>query len=366
MKKNNTDFQCVIVGAGVVGLSIARSISQKNKSVLVLEKNNNFGEESSSRNSGVIHAGLYYPKNSLKALFCVKGNSEIYSYAKKRKINFNKCGKLIVANNSSEEKILSKINKNASENGIHLKYKDIKALRKIEPNLNCYSALYSKSSGIIDSHDLMNNFIADIEDKKGELVFNSNVDSIDSENEKIKFTINKNNFFSTKILINCSGLGSHLLASTMKQLNKKHIPQIYLVKGSYMKLSGKSPFKKLIYPVPTSNGLGIHSTLNLEGQTIFGPDDELVKKIDYSVSESKKTKFVKSIKKFWPNILKEKISCDYSGIRTKVQKNDFIIQDPSIHNIEGLINLYGIDSPGLTSSIPIGEYVANKCINLLK
>jgi L-2-hydroxyglutarate oxidase LhgO len=365
MVKDRTDFECVVVGAGILGLSVARSISKRNKKVLVLEKNRRFGEETSSRNSGVIHAGIYYPKKSLKSIFCVKGNSEIYSFAKKRGIHFNKCGKLIVANNPSEEKILLKIKKNASKNGISLLYINNKKLKTIEPNLNCFSALYSETSGVIDSHDLMTNFVFDIESKKGELVFGCKVNTISIEKEKIKFSVNKNNFFTTKVLINCSGLESHLLAKKIKQLNKSLIPKIKFVKGSYMKLTGKSPFKKLIYPVPTQNGLGIHSTLNIEGQTIFGPDDEIVKKINYNVSEEKKEKFINSIKKFWPEISKDKITCDYSGIRTKVKKNDFIIQDYNDHHLKGLINLFGMDSPGLTSSIPIGEYVANKCIYIL-
>ena len=259
MIKNQTDFECVVVGAGIVGLSVARSIAKRNKQVLVIEKNKRFGEETSSRNSGVIHAGIYYPKNSLKATFCKKGNSEIYSYAKKRGINFNKCGKLIIANSSFEEKILSQIKTNAEKNGIILKYKNKTHLKKIEPNLNCFSALYSETSGIIDSHDLMANFIFDIEDKKGELVFQSKVSKVKIENKKIKFCINNdNNYYSTKVLINCSGLESPLLAHHIKQLKKSSIPKIIFVKGSYMKLSGKSPFKKLIYPVPTKNGLGIH------------------------------------------------------------------------------------------------------------
>ena len=290
MTNNKTDFQCVIVGAGIIGLSIARCIAKKNINVLVLEKNKKFGEETSSRNSGVVHAGIYYPQNSLKAKLCTKGNSEIYSYAKERGIGHNKCGKLIIANNLSEEKVLSKIKKNAKKNGILLKYINKEALNSIEPNLNCYSALYSKTSGIIDSHELMVNFISDIENKKGQIIFKSEVDSIYVDKEKIKFSINKTNFFSTKILINCSGLQSHILAKKIKQLDQNFIPKINFVKGSYMKLIGKSPFKKLIYPVPTQNGLGIHSTLDLDGQTIFGPDDEVVKKIDYHVKEEKKKK----------------------------------------------------------------------------
>ena len=364
MKKNNTNFQCVVIGAGVIGLAIAKKLAEK-IDVLVLEKNKRFGQETSSRNSGVIHAGIYYPKNSLKAILSRKGNSKIYSYARERGINFNQCGKYIVANNPSEERILLKIKKNASKNGIFLEYKNSKVLKKIEPNLKCYSALYSKSSGIIDTQSLMSNFIKDIENNKGQIIFNSKVEFINICKDKITFSVNKN-FFSTKVLINCAGLQSHILADKISKLEKKFIPKVTLVKGSYMKLSGKSPFKKLIYPVPTNFGLGIHSTLNLEGQTIFGPDEEIISKIDYTVDKNKKNKFVENIKKFWPEISDKKIYCDYSGIRTKVEKNDFIIQDQNIHKNKGLINLFGIDSPGLTSSISIGDFVSKKCINFLK
>jgi len=366
MKKINTDFECVVVGAGVIGLSIARSFSNRGVNVLVLEKNAKFGEETSSRNSGVIHAGIYYPNYSLKSLFCKKGNIELYKYAKERKIKVNKCQKLIVSCSKSDEVILKKIQKIGKLNGVELFQKTNSDLKKMEPNLDCNSALLSKNSGIIDVHNLMLNFISDIEKKKSQIVFNSKVDKVDATKEKIFFSVDSKKLFSTKFFINCSGLFSHILAKKIIGLNKKLIPKIKYIKGNYMKLSGNSPFNRLIYPTPTKFGLGIHSTLNLNGQTIFGPDDEKITKIDYNVSERKKKKFVDSIKKFWPNIINKNITPDYSGIRTKTENNDFVIQDYTEHKVPGLVNLFGIDSPGLTSSIPIGEYVSSKCINYLR
>lgn len=366
MRKVNTDFECVVVGAGIIGLSIARSFSKRGINVLVLEKNKKFGEETSSRNSGVIHAGIYYPKGSLKSLFCKKGNEELYKYARKRKIKINKCQKLIVSCSKSDEIILNKIKSIGKLNGVELFKKTNSDLKRMEPNLNCYSALLSKGSGIIDVHNLMMNFISDIERKKSQIVFNSTVDKVDATQEKIIFSVNSKETFSTKLFINCSGLFSHILAKKIMGLKKELIPKINFIKGNYMKLSGKSPFSRLIYPVPSKFGLGIHSTLNLSGQTIFGPDDEKVTEINYNVSERKKKKFVNSVKKFWPDIIDRNIAPDYSGIRTKTEDNDFMIQDYTNHKVPGLVNLFGIDSPGLTSSIPIGEYVSSKCLNYLR
>ena len=366
MRKLITDFECVVVGAGIIGLSIARSFTKRGVNVLVLEKNTKFGEETSSRNSGVIHAGIYYPKGSLKSLFCKKGNEELYKYAIERKIKINKCQKLIVACSKSEETILKKIKKIGKLNGVELSQKTNLDLKKMEPNLDCYSALLSKSSGIIDVHNLMLNFVSDIERKKGQIVFNSRVDKVDATKDKIYFSVNSKENFSTKLFINCSGLFSHILAKEIIGLKKELIPRINYVKGNYMKLSGKSPFSRLIYPIPSKFGLGIHSTLNLSGQTIFGPDDEKILKINYNIGERKKKKFVNSVKKFWPSIVDRNITPDYSGIRTKTDSNDFMIQDYTNHKVPGLVNLFGIDSPGLTSCIPIGEYVSSKCLNYLR
>ncbi len=358
--KTSIDFECVVIGAGIIGLAIAKSLSNKGFEVLLIEKNKSFGQETSSRNSGVIHAGIYYENNSIKSQLCLQGNKLLYNYANSRKINFKKCGKLIIAKNINEESKLLKIKSKAQRNGVELIYKNQKEAQKIEPRLNCYSALLSESSGIIDSYELMWNFLIDIESNGGKLIFNSEVESINPRNDRIDFFIDDNNKYSTKLLINSAGLQSHILASKIKDFNKSYIPQVKYNKGSYLKLVGKPPFKKLIYPLPTQNGLGIHSTTNLQNQTIFGPDDEQVKTINYDFKNSTHKKFENSIKDFWPEIIDREIQFDYSGIRTKVPGNDFIIQDHNHHGIPGIINLFGIESPGLTSSLAIGEFVTTK------
>ena len=355
-----------MVGAGVVGLSIARSLSESGFQVTVLESNSIFGQETSSRNSGVIHAGIYYSPKSLKAIFCKQGNNALYEYALKRNIKFKKCGKIIFARNYKETDKLFKLQKNAKKNNVVLKYINLQELKLIEPDLDCHSALLSDSTGIIDVHDLMLNFIVDIEKNNGKIVYNCKVGIEDILKDSIRFTVNNTESYSTKIFINSAGLNSHKLAKEISKKKKYFVPYIKYVKGNYIKLTGKSPFKRLIYPLPSKNGLGIHSTINLSNQTIFGPDEEVVEDIDYNVNENILNKFVKSISSFWPNIESRKVGIDYCGIRTKVDGNDFIIQTFKDHKIKGLINLLGIESPGLTASIPIGNYVTEYCKKYFK
>ena len=355
------DFDCTIIGAGVVGLAIGSYFSQKKRKVLVIEKNKTFGEENSSRNSGVIHAGIYYPNNSLKAKLCKIGNKMIYKYAKKKKINHLSCGKFIISQNKSEEKKLFEIKKNAQENGVNLIYLDKREVKKIEPNVTCYSALLSKSSGIIDVHDLMSNLIIDIEKNKGQIVYNQEVNFIEQLDSKVNFMIKKyDQIFTTNYLINSAGLNSHLLAKNIMGYDNNLIPKILLIKGNYFKLSGKSPFKKLVYPLPSKKGLGIHSTINFNFDTIFGPDTQNINKVDFKVSKKLEGKFIKSIENYWPEIKNRKIIPDYSGIRTSPENKDFVIQGKEIHKMNGIINLFGIESPGLTSSLAIGKYIFDK------
>ena len=346
------DFDCTIVGAGVVGLAIGSYVSQKKRKVLIIERNKTFGEENSSRNSGVIHAGIYYPNNSLKAKLCKIGNKMIYKYAKKKKINYLNCGKFIISQNNSEEKKLLEIKKNAQENGVNLVYLDKKDMGKIEPNIMCHSALLSKSSGIIDVHDFMSNLVIDIEKNNGQVVYNQEV------------MIKKyDQVFTTNYLINSAGLNSHLLARNIVGYNNNLIPKISLIKGNYFKLSGKSPFKKLVYPIPSENGLGIHSTINFNFDTIFGPDTETINKVDFNVNPKLEGKFIKAIKNYWPEINNRKIIPDYSGIRTSLENKDFVIQGKEIHKMKGIINLFGIESPGVTSSLAIGKYIFDKYLD---
>ena len=351
------DFEVTVIGAGVIGLCIARKMCKKNFDTVVIEKNKSFGKETSSRNSGVIHAGIYYTKSSKKSIFCKTGNKLLYEYIKEKKINHLKCGKLIVASCKSEDVLLKDIKKNASKNGVNLIYYNRKQTNKIEPQVNVYSSLFSPTTGTVDVHEYMLNLENDIINDKGLITYNSEVEEIWPEDKQISFKIkNENKIFKTRILINSAGLFSHKLAKKIKFLDLKTIPKINYIKGDYFKLIGRPPFKKLIYPLPSKNSLGIHSTINLNNETIFGPDEEFVDKISYNIKLQKKKKFIDSIKKYWPEIEKREIQPDYSGIRTTSISNDFIIQSKENHKINGLINLYAINSPGLTSSLALSEF----------
>lgn len=360
------DFECTIIGAGVVGLAVARKLSQKNLNVLVLEKNKSFGEENSSHNSGVIHAGIYYKKDSLKSKFCIPGNELLYKYAKERNIRYNKCGKLIVACNLEELVELKKIEKNAKNNGIFLKQLNSNDVRKIEPEIVCESALFSKNTGIIDVYDLMLNFVVDIENNGGIISYNSQLLKAELMNNSLKLNVKEGGKYNlkTSILVNCAGLNSINVSQKILGSNLS-CPQIRLVKGNYMKLVGKNKFSKLVYPIPNNDGLGIHLTIGLEDEVIFGPDTVDVKNKQFSETKYIKNKFIKSIKKYWPEIIDRELTFDYCGIRTKTLINDFIIQNGLDRN-QRVVNLYGIESPGLTSSIAIGEYISEQILKFLK
>ena len=355
-----TDFEFTIVGGGVIGLSIAKSLSSINKKVLLIEKNNSFGQENSSRNSGVIHAGLYYTKNSLKEKLCIQGRHYLYKYIKDKNIQYIKCGKIIVASSSDETQKLNSIKKNAERLGIELVELDKRNLKKMEPELCGSSGLFSKETGIVDVHQLMTNFLIDVENNGGTIVFNTTFSEGFINQNSIDFFVNneKNEVFKTRVLINCSGLNSQRVANSIKNF-KINIPKIRFVKGNYMKLEGKSPFSRLIYPIPEKDGLGIHSTISLSGETHFGPDTEQLKHLNFDVGKNLERKFKKSISKYWSKIKTRNLIPDYSGIRTKIDINDFCIQNNKINHQLSIINLFGIESPGLTSSIAIGEFVKN-------
>ena len=355
------DFEATIIGAGVVGLSIARELSKDGKRVLVIEKNKTFGEENSTRNSGVIHSGIYYNEKTLKDKLCAKGSTSLYRYAQERKISFLKCGKLIVACDSYEKKYLIKIKENAERNNVKVDLLSKKKIKLLEPYLNVENALFSENSGIIDVHGLMINFITDIVNTGGIVNFNSKFSF--SRNNKNYISLNINDDYSftvkTKVLINCAGLRSQIIAKEIDGIEQKMIPKIRFVKGNYMGLIGNSPFARLVYPIPKKDGLGIHSTINFQGKTIFGPDTVSVDDINFSVSKNIEKKFKKSISQYWPDVVDRKLSLDYCGIRPKIETNDFMFMCKQIDQKVFIINLFGIESPGLTSCIEIGKYVKN-------
>jgi L-2-hydroxyglutarate oxidase LhgO len=366
---NMDNIEVVIVGAGVIGLAIAAKISQQSTSVLVIDKSISFGEETSSRNSEVIHAGIYYPQDSLKAKLCVQGKAMLYQYCKERHIPVNKIGKLLVAHGKKEEDFLRETLIKARRNGVNdLTWLNQQDLKKLEPELLATAALLSPSTGIIDSHAYMQSLLTQAEQHNAMFVAQTKMLKacptqngfdvlLDSQGEHLSI--------SCKYLINCAGLHSEKVARTIKGLSRSHIPTLHWCRGHYFSFQGKSPFKQLVYPIPRDNGLGIHASLDMGGQLKFGPDTQYIDELSYEFPANLKEKFLSQISQYFPNIDSSKLHPAYAGIRSKLQGKDdsfkdFIIQNDEVHQIKGLVNLFGIDSPGLTSSLAIADYVADK------
>lgn len=359
----------VIVGAGVIGLAIAAKLSQQFNDVLVIDKNKSFGEETSSRNSEVIHAGIYYPQDSLKAKLCVQGKALLYQYCQERHIPVNPIGKLLVAHGDEEEKQLNKILLSAQANGVDdLSWVDKVSLHAQEPHLRASAALKSPSTGIIDSHVYMQSLLAQAQDNNAMFVEQTKMLSAQpiSSGFEVKLVSQDEELaIRCKYLINCAGLHSESVAKTITNLARGFIPKLHWCRGHYFSYQGKSPFNQLIYPIPRDNGLGIHASLDLAGQLKFGPDTQYINKLDYTFPENLKAKFVEQVSQYFPSLDVNKLQPAYSGIRPKLQAEDdsfkdFMIQTSETHNLKGLINLFGIDSPGLTSSLAIAQYVSDK------
>lgn len=358
------NLDVVVVGAGVIGLAIGRAFALSGREVTVIESHPSFGHETSSRNSEVIHAGIYYPNNSLKAKLCVSGKKTLYNYCLDRSIACKAVGKLIVAANDHEAEILLSYQKQAHKNGVtDLSYLSVPQLASLESELQGTAALFSPSTGIIDSHELMEHFVSDISNNHGTLIYNSTISGGQLIESKpvINVSGSENCTIRCNLLINCGGLFAQTIATSLG-LSDSLVPPNYYAKGHYYELKGSSPFNHLIYPVANSAGLGIHSTLNLSGQLRFGPDVKWVKKIDYTFDNSTKREFVKAIKRYYPNLDEQALQPSYTGIRPKVvgpgnTPGDFIIQTESDHGYKGLVNCYGMESPGLTASMAIADYV---------
>jgi len=359
---------CIVIGAGVVGLSIARALALKGKEVFILDKEASFGMETSSRNSEVIHAGIYYPQGSLKAKFCVKGREMLYQYCQERHINHKKCGKLIVACTENEIKKLSAIKEKAEQNGVSdLRFLDKDEVLQKEPELSAVAGLHSPSTGILDSHSFMLSLLGDIENNGGIFVPKSKVIggrvlekgfvlTVQDVESSDQYEIKTNN------IINSAGLYAADMLKNMKGFPKQKIPKIYYAKGSYFSLSSKTRFSHLIYPVPEVGGLGVHLTLDLDGNAKFGPNVQWVDDINFDVDDALRGVFYSHIIKYWPNLNQNDLVPGYSGIRPKTSpqgvENDFVIQTSQDHGIKNMVNLYGMESPGLTSSLAIAEHVA--------
>lgn len=358
------EFDCVVVGAGVVGLAVARALALEGREVLVLEAEGAIGTGTSSRNSEVIHAGIYYAAGSLKARLCVEGKHALYAYAEERGVPHRRCGKLIVATTEAQvaqlDTILAKARSNGVDDLVLLTGDDARAL---EPQLACLAALHSPSTGIVDSHALMLSLQGDLENAGGMLALKSPVARAVCTANGIELTGEDGTRLRCATVVNAAGLTAPLLARRFEGLPQSSVPQAHFAKGNYFTLAGRAPFERLIYPVPEAAGLGVHLTLDLGGQAKFGPDVQWVDSpADLVVDPRRGEGFYAEVRRYWPALPDGALVPGYAGIRPKISgpaepARDFVIAGPQVHGIPGLVNLFGIESPGLTSSLAIGRHV---------
>jgi L-2-hydroxyglutarate oxidase LhgO len=356
---------CVVVGAGVVGLAVARALALAGREVIILEAAEAIGTETSSRNSEVIHAGIYYPAGSLMARFCVTGRRALYAYCAAKGVPHANCGKLIVATNAEEDAMLAGIKRRAEANGVEgMRVLDAAEALEIEPNLSCTSALHSPVTGIIDSHAFMLALLGDAENAGAVAVFHSPVTGARTGWGGLEIDVGgaEPMTLRCRLLVNSAGLHAADLASRIAGMPAERIPTAYYAKGNYFTLSGRSPFSRLIYPVPVPGGLGVHLTIDLGGQARFGPDVQWIDTIDYTVDPARAHAFYAAVRKYWPELRDGALQPGYAGIRPKIvppgaPAQDFVVQGPQTHGVPGLINLFGIESPGLTASLTLADFV---------
>lgn len=356
-----TDIETTVIGAGVVGLACARSLALRGHDVVVLERHGLIGSETSSRNSEVIHAGIYYPQGSLKARLCVAGKAMLYDYCAANGVPYRRCGKLIVASSPDQVSELSNIARHAAANGVDdLVLLDRAGALAMEPQLACVAALHSPSTGIIDSHRLMQALEGELQAHGGSVILNSGIEAFEALPDRgFRLALQgSSETFTTRHLVLSAGHGTSALLAQAQTL----APPTYLAKGNYFSLAGRSPFTRLVYPVPEPGGLGVHLTIDLENKARFGPDVEWIEEIDYRVDAARAAGFYAAIRRYWPGLPDDSLEPDYCGIRPKLSRKgepnaDFGIHGPREHGREGLVALLGIESPGLTASLAIGGAV---------
>ncbi len=360
------DVDCVVVGAGVVGIAVARALAMAGREVIVLDAAEGIGTETSSRNSEVIHAGIYYPKGSLMARHCVAGRRMLYRYCDERGVPYANCGKLIVATSREETLLLGAIKGRAEANGVEgMRLLDRAEAVAMEPNLVCTAALLSETTGIIDSHAYMLALQGDAEHAGALFVFHAPVLGGRATEAGVEIDVGGVEPMSLRcrLLVNSAGLHAPALARSIVGMPRQLIPTEYYARGNYFTLAGRSPFSRLIYPVPVPGGLGVHLTIDLGGQARFGPDVEWVDRIDYTVDPRRADSFYDAVRRYWPGLKDGALQPGYAGIRPKIVPKgapgqDFVIQPPSAHGVAGLVNLFGIESPGLTAAISLADEVA--------
>jgi len=350
------------VGAGIVGLALARRLARAGRDVIILEACDRFGTGASSRNSEVIHSGIYYAKGSLKARLCVEGREALYAYCAEHGVDHRRCGKLIVAAEASQVEALRLLHARGLANGVDdLEWLEGSAAQAMEPGLRCVAALHSPSTGILDSHGAMKALLQDAEDAGAMLALRSPVVGGAATPDGIALEIGGDSPMTllASQVFNCAGLGANRLARAL--CGPEAVPPLHLAKGSYFALGGRAPFSRLVYPVPEAAGLGVHLTLDLGGQARFGPDVEWVAAEDYDVDSRRADSFYAAIRSYWPALPDGALQPAYAGIRPKLQgpgepARDFLVQGPEAHGVPGLVNLLGIESPGLTSCLALADY----------
>ncbi len=365
----------VVIGAGVIGLAVARALALQGFETLLLERTDAIGTATSSRNSEVIHAGIYYAAGSLKASLCVSGRQRLYAYCASRGIAHHRCGKLLVATSEAQRTRLAQIQAQAAQNGVDdLQLLDAAAVRALEPELDALAALLSPSTGIVDSHGLMLALQGEFESHGGVLALRSPVVSINCRGPLHVLQVGGESTMelSARYVVNAAGLWAPGLAVRIDGLDAKHVPQARYAKGNYFSLGSRAPFSHLIYPVPEAAGLGVHLTLDLAGQARFGPDVEWVtpatpEQIDYRVSPARAAAFETAVRRYWPGLPQASLQPAFSGVRPKLEWHgetvqDFMIQGSAEHAVAGLVNLYGIESPGLTASLAIADEVLKRLV----
>ncbi len=353
-----------VIGAGLVGLATARALALAGREVVILEAEDAIGTHTSSRNSEVIHAGIYYPQGSLKARACVAGRERLYAYCAERGVPHRRCGKLIVATDAAQEEELEGIRRKAHANGVtDVAPVSLAQVHAWEPELRAVAALHSPSTGIIDSHALMLSFLGDAENAGAMLALKSPLERAQVRPDGIALWVAGADPVLAGTVVNCAGLRAPSLARRFEGYPAELAPRELYAKGNYYTLERRAPFSRLVYPVPEPGGLGVHVTLDLGGRARFGPDVEWVDAIDYRVDPARAERFYAAIRRYWPGLPDGALAPGYAGVRPKISARgepaaDFVVQGPGEHGVPGLVHLFGIESPGLTASLALADDVA--------
>jgi L-2-hydroxyglutarate oxidase LhgO len=357
----------VVIGAGVVGLAVARALALTGREVIILEAAEGIGTETSSRNSEVIHAGIYYPPGSLKARFCVAGKLALYAYCVEHGVPHARCGKLLVATEENQLPKLAAIKAQAEANGVtDLQRLSAGEARALEPALRCVAAYLSPSTGIVDSHAFMLALQGDAEAQGAAIAYQSPLERGRVRDNGIMLEVGGVEPMQVlaRTVVNSAGLHAPRVAASIQGLPPAQVPPTYYAKGNYYSLIGRAPFSRLVYPMPNEAGLGVHITIDLGGQARFGPDVEWIDRIDYDVDPRRADSFYAAIRDYWPGLADGQLAPGYAGIRPKIvgpteKAADFVVQGPRVHGVPGLVNLFGIESPGLTAALAIADYVTD-------